>query len=128
MKHRSLIGMGVLIAFCLGSNAGSAELVKSFSGSGSSTTAEFEVQAPWILDWRVNSEYRKTMAVEIHLVDSLTGFHRGRILRTKMAGNGVRLFQQSGRFRFRVSATLSEWSLKVEELSPEEVELYTPRQ
>lgn len=128
MKHRSLFSMALLMAFCLGGNAGSAELVQRFSGSGSSTTAEFEVRAPWILDWRVNSEYRKTMAVEIHLVDSLTGFHRGRILRTKMPGNGVRLFEQSGRFRFRVSATLSEWNLKVEELSPEEVELYTPRQ
>ena len=85
------------------------------------------MQAPWILDWRVNSEYQKAMAIEVHLVDSLTGFHRGLILQTKYAGNGVRLFNQSGRFKFRVSATLADWRLKVEELTREEAELYTPR-
>lgn len=128
MKNRSVFGILSIIALSLAGNAGSAELVKQFSGSGNTTTAEFEVKAPWILDWRVNSEYRKTMAVEIHLVDSLTGFHRGRILKTKFAGNGVRMFNDSGRFRFRISATLSEWNLKVEELTSEEAELYTPRQ
>jgi len=127
MNIRSVISLLSITLICLAGNAGSAEVVKQFSGSGNSTTTEFEVKAPWILDWRVNSEYRKTMAIEIHLVDSLTGFHRGRILKTKFAGNGVRMFNESGRFRFRVSATLSEWHLKVEELTDEEAELYTPR-
>lgn len=106
--------------------AGSAELVREFSGQGFATTAEFEVEAPWILDWRVNSDYQKSMAIEIHLVDGATGFHKGLILQTKYPGNGVRLFNEGGSFRLRVSATLSRWNLKIEELSPEEAELYTP--
>ena len=104
----------------------SAELVRQFSGKGFATTAEFEVEAPWILDWRVNSDYQKSMAIEIHLVDGTTGFHKGLVLQTKYPGNGVRLFNESGRFRFRISATLSRWDLKVMELTPEEAELYTP--
>ena len=71
-----------------------ADLVREFSGDGAATTAEFEVEAPWILDWRVNSEFQRAMAIEIHLVDSLTGLHRGLILQTKYPGNGVKLFNQ----------------------------------
>ena len=108
--------------------ASSAERVAVFSGKGGTTTAEFEVQAPWILDWRVNSEYQNAMAIEVHLVDGLTGFHKGLVVETRSARNGVRLFNQSGRYRFRISATLANWNLKVEELTREEAKLYTPRQ
>jgi hypothetical protein len=104
-----------------------ADLVREFSGDGAATTAEFEVEAPWILDWRVNSEFQRAMAIEIHLVDSLTGLHRGLILQTKYPGNGVKLFNQSGRYKFRISSTLARWNLRIEELTPAEAELYTPR-
>ena len=104
-----------------------AQVVREFSGQGARTTSEFEVQAPWILDWRVNSEYQKAMAIEIHLVDGVTGFQEGLILKTKYPGNGVRMFNESGRFKLRISATLSRWNLRIEELTPEEAELYTPR-
>lgn len=107
--------------------ATAAELVREFSGKGIQTTMEFEVEAPWVLDWRVNSDYPRNMAIEIHLVDSLTGLHRGLILQTKYPGNGVKLFNVSGRYKFRVSATFSNWTLKVEQLTRAEAEGYTPR-
>ena len=91
------------------------------------TTAEFVVRAPWILDWRVNSDYQGSLAIEISLVDATTGFHSGLILQTKRPGNGVRLFNKSGKYRFRVSSSLARWSLKVEQLTRAEAELYTPR-
>lgn len=103
-----------------------ANLVTEFSGSGSATTSEFEVEAPWILDWRVNSDYQKSMGIEVLLIDGATGFQKGLVLYTKYPGNGVRMFNESGRFRFRVSATLARWNLKIEELTPAEAELYTP--
>lgn len=105
-----------------------AQVVREYSGQGAQITSEFEVQAPWILDWRVNSEFQKAMAIEVHLVDGLTGFQEGLILKTKYPGNGVRLFNESGRFRLRISATLARWNLRIEQLTPEEAELYTPRQ
>jgi len=104
----------------------SAELVQTFSGSGSTTTREFEVEAPWILDWRVNSDYQKSMAIEVHLVDGATGFQEGLVLKTRFPGNGVRLFKESGTYRLRISSTLSDYILKIEELTEEEAELYTP--
>lgn len=103
------------------------EQVVQFSGTDNATTAEFEVTAPWILDWRVNSDFQSSMAIEISLVDGDTGFQKGLILQTKRPNNGVRLFNESGKFRFRISSTLARWDLKVEELSREEAELYKPR-
>lgn len=117
----------ILAVSLLSFNAGSKELIKQFSGSGNATTDWFEVQAPWILDWRANSEFQGSMALEISLVDGNTGFHQGLLVQTKRPGDGIRLFNTSGRYRFRVSATLARWTLIVEELSREEAKLYTPR-
>lgn len=117
----------IVMALVLSLPAGSKELVRQFTGSGGTTTAEFEVQAPWILDWRVNSDFQGAMAIEISLVDGATGFHKGLLLQTKRPGNGVKLFNESGTFRFRISATFARWDLKVEELGREEAELYKPR-
>jgi hypothetical protein len=102
-------------------------LVREFSGSQSITTSEFEVKAPWILDWRINSNYRENMGLEISLVDAKTGFMIGRIFKTKYAGNGVKLFNESGRYRLRISSSFTNWSFKVSQISPSEAELYSPK-
>lgn len=124
-KKLTLLIAGLLLAL----NAGSKQLVTEFSGRGSTatTTREFEVQAPWIVDWRVNSDFQGSMAIEISLVDGPTSFHKGLVLQTKQPGNGVRLFRESGSFRFRISSTLTDWRLRIEELTREEAEQYTPR-
>lgn len=124
-KKLTLLIAGLLLAL----NAGSKQLVTEFSGRGSTatTTREFEVQAPWIVDWRVNSDFQGSMAIEISLVDGPTSFHKGLILQTKQPGTGVRLFSESGSFRFRISSTLTDWRLKIEELTREEAAQYTPR-
>ena len=102
-------------------------LVREFSGSQSTTTSEFEVKAPWILDWRINSNYRENMGLEISLVDAKTGFMVGRIFKTKYAGNGVKLFNESGRYRLRISSSFTNWNFKVSQVSQSEAELYSPK-
>jgi hypothetical protein len=116
------------VAFCAGGLSASAKtLVREFSGTGMATTAEFEVRAPWILDWLVNSDYQGSLAIEVSLVDAKTGFQSGLILQTKRPGNGVRLFNQSGKYRLRVSSTLARWQLKVEQITAAEAESYKPK-
>ena len=105
----------------------SAELVGKFSGSGSGHTTEFEVRAPWLLDWRVNSDYPQMLGIEVSLIDAKSGTHAGYVLKTKQRGNGVRLFQEDGLFLLRVDATMADWILKVEQLNRNEAEQYTPR-
>ncbi len=103
------------------------ELVKEFKGSRSTTTLEFEVQAPWIMDWRVTGDPSEVTAVDVSLFNAATGVHEGVVLRQKTPGNGVRMFDQSGRYYFRVDSTLLEWTLKVIQLTREEAKAYTPK-
>lgn len=104
------------------------ELVFEHRGSASRNTPEFEVRAPWILDWRISTEGAYESAVDITLEEAGTSIHQGRVLTTKYPGNGVRLFQQSGKFYFRVDSSFATWNLRVIELTEEEAALYTPRE
>ena len=40
--------------------------------------------------------------------------------------NGVRMFNQSGKFRFRINGSFVKWQLKVIELTRAEAEEYKP--
>ena len=121
---RCVIGTILLLASL---PALSGDLVREFRGSRSMDTAEFEVKAPWVLEWRVSSEFANALAVDVALVEAGTGVHQGNVLKTKNTGNGARLFDQPGRFYFRVSSTMAKWTLRVEQLTPEEAEGYTPK-
>ena len=105
----------------------SAQAVEVFKGTGDTTTAIFTVEAPWVLDWNLNGDYDAIVALDVTLVEAHTGRYVGRILHTKRKGNGLQLFDQAGKFQLRISSTLARWTLKVQQLEPEERELYTPR-
>lgn len=122
-----IVTAGLLALFLVAANAGAEQLVKQFTGDRNTTTDEFEVQPPWILDWRVNSDFQQSMAIEISLVDGKTGFHQGLLLQTKRPGDGVKLFRQGGSYRFRISSSLARYDLRVIELTEQEAEAYTPR-
>jgi hypothetical protein len=128
MKSNLFLSAVLLLATCPGAGLLQAsELIEEFTGERTMQTGEFEVEGPWILDWRVSGDYARDMAVDVSLVEAGTQTHQGNVLKTKTAGNGVRLFQEGGRFFFRVHSTLATWTLKVEQLTPEEAELYTPK-
>ena len=116
-----------LFTLLLAAQAQSKELVREFSGQGNTTTASFTVEAPWIIDWRLDGDYDSLVALDVTLIEARTGRHIGRVLHTKARGNGVRMFDLSGRYQLRVSGTLARWRLRVEQLTEEEAELYTPR-
>jgi len=107
--------------------ANSEELIAEYQGSGNRTTTEFTVEAPWILDWRINSDYNKMISFDLDLVDGTTGVLIGNIKSAKSLGNGVRLFNSGGKYRFRVNGSFIRWHLKIKELTPAEAALYTPK-
>lgn len=102
------------------------EVVKEFTGTRSGHTGAFEVKAPWLLEWRLNSEFPQSLAIDVSLIEADTGIHVGVVLKSRWVSNGVRLFNQSGRFQFKVDATMARWMLRVEQLTDEEAALYTP--
>lgn len=124
---KAIIRMFFLSAILLPMAAQAEELIKEFKGSRSTNTLEFEVRDPWILDWRISGDANEMTAVDVALFNAATGAHEGTVLKRKMPSNGVILFNQSGRFYFRVDATLMNWTLKVIQLTKEEAEAYTPK-
>jgi hypothetical protein len=109
-----------------------SDLVREFKGTGNTTTAAFNVQSPWILDWRLDSEYESGIALDIVLIDAATGNFIGGVKsgtrnNVTYRSNGVRLFHIGGRYKLRISSSLARWSIKIEQLTEEEAELYTPR-
>ena len=130
IKHIKRIAAGlILVVSC--TTASGERLVAELNGSGNQTTATFTVTAPWILDWRINSEYERMVSFDLDLLDGNTGVLKGSVVVRKSLGrgleDGVRLFNQGGKFRFRVNGSLVQWYLKVKQLTPAEAELYTPR-
>jgi len=126
--NRFLVNIALLITLCcFAGNALSKEMIQEFKGSGNKTTAEFEVVAPWIVDWRTQGDYPGQMAVEVSLLTA-TGDYVGKIVTTKYVDNGVRLFNESGTFVLQINSSLANWTLRVEELTRQEAETYKPKE
>jgi len=126
MKN-AIIWIFWIVAVVLPPGAQAEELIKEFKGSRSTNTLEFEVRDPWIVDWRITGDANEMTAVDVGLFNAATGVHEGSVVQRKMPSNGVVMFNQSGRFYFRVDATLLNWTLKVIQLTKEEAEAYTPK-
>ncbi|MEL7448178.1 MAG: hypothetical protein AAFN78_03160 [Pseudomonadota bacterium] len=124
---RQVATAALLSALFVGSPVHAEEEVGRWKGFKSGSTEDFKVKAPWILDWRINTDVPQAMSIEISLINAISGFRDGVVLKSKYRGNGVKLFNQDGRFRFRVDSAFTNWDLKVRQLTPEEAALYTPR-
>lgn len=116
-----------IVLYCVSPLASSKELIKEFKGSESRTTAEFEVKAPWIVDWMTTGDYPGTMAMDVHLVTSPGGAYVGKVVMTKWIDNGVKLFAEGGVYRLKVDSNLINWTLRVEQLTRKEAETYIPK-
>jgi hypothetical protein len=101
--------------------------VAEFRGTGNTTTAIFRVESPWLLDWRLDGDFDQMVGLEITLIEARQSRHVGRVLYTKRRGNGAKLFHTAGLYQLRISSTLARWTVKIEQLTPEEAEQYTPK-
>lgn len=119
--------LAVIILFLAAQPAQAKIRVAEFKGDGNTTTAIFRVESPWILDWRLDGDFDQLVGLEITLVEARNGRHVGRVLYTKRRGNGVKLFHSAGLYQLRISSTLARWTVKIDQLTREEAELYTPK-
>ena len=126
MKSTLTLATAVAVLL-LTATASSKTFVREFRGDKNTITAEFRVDGPWLLDWRLDADYEQLVALDIVLIDARTGKHMGRVLYTKYRGNGLKLFEEGGVYQLRISSTLARWRIKIEQITPEEVEQYTPR-
>ena len=54
-----------------------AETVARYEGTGDSYTAEFDAKPPWLLTWRVSSDYPDSVGFELSLVDATSRHAEG---------------------------------------------------
>ena len=125
MKRNAILVL--LLSLLLPLNAAAERLVREFSGSRTTQTAEFEVEAPWLIDWRVNSDYEESMGLAIVLLNEPSRTHAGTVMKTKYRGDGLRLMNESCRFIFKVDSVLANWTIKVILITPADTEIYTPK-
>ena len=125
--HKILIFLAMAVLLVATPPAEAKTRVAEFKGSGNTTTAIFRVESPWVLDWRLDGDYDQMMGLEITLVEARTSRHIGRVVYTKHRSNGVKLFHTAGLYQLRISSTLARWTVKIEQLTREEAELYTPK-
>ena len=119
-------GVTLLLALTV-TTVEATEIVREFTGTSATMTVPFTVQSPWIIDWRLDGDFEQLVALDVTLVEAKTGRHVGRVLHTKVKGNGVKLFRQGGTYQLRISSSLARWRIRVEQLTEEEAERYTPK-
>lgn len=126
---RRRFSAAAVIALCLAAGSVSAQDggITEFKGTTGTTTAEFEVEAPWIIDWRAFSDFPNSMFLEISLLDATTGLHKGVVKETRAVGTGVKMFSESGSYKLRIESDLVRWQVLIKELTEEEAALYTPQ-
>jgi hypothetical protein len=119
--------LAVIVLLLASQGAEAKTRVAEFKGEGNSTTAIFRVESPWILDWRLDGDFDQLVGLEITLIEARNSRHVGRVLYTKQRGNGVKLFHSAGLYQLRISSTLARWTVRIDQLTREEAELYTPK-
>ncbi len=63
IKHIKRIAAAlILVVSC--TTASGERLIAELNGSGNQTTATFIVTAPWVLDWRINSEFERMVSFD----------------------------------------------------------------
>ena len=63
--------------------AGASEVVREFRGDRDTTTSAFVVDAPWVIEWRVGSDFPQSARFELWIVDATTGFNDSRVMLDK---------------------------------------------
>lgn len=124
---RRITLLAIALTAFAASPAGAKTRVAEFTGTGNTTTAIFRVESPWILDWRLDGDFDQLVGLEITLIEARNSRHVGRVLYTKRRGNGVKLFNSAGLYQLRISSTLARWTVRIEQLTREEAEIYTPK-
>ena len=90
--------------------------IAKFSGHNSEQTVEFDVKAPWLVDFEVNSEFPDLATTVIRLEDT-SDQTIGTVAGFRGTGRGLKLFRTSGRYRLDIASETTEWRIEITEIS-----------
>ena len=89
-----------------------------FSGEGNGRTKQFSIKGPWLLDWRVESEFPDLATTTMRL-EGTSDEAGGIVAEVTGKGNGLKLFRASGTFYLSVEAQNAKWHVEVSEITEE---------
>lgn len=89
------------------------------TGSGSGRTPVVTFDGPWLAEWTTTSEQPLLASIEIRLYDADNGEYLGDVVEMKGIGNGVKLFENPGRYEFVIVGTFVNWDIRVDDVDPE---------
>ncbi len=118
MKHQIFAPIASTAALLIAASAVAQQPLAKFSGEGNGRTSDFSINGPWLLDWRVESEFPEIATTTMRLEGS-SAEAGGIIAEVTGAGNGLKLFRASGTFYVSVEAQNAKWRIEVSEISEE---------
>lgn len=111
---RNFLFLFVCLSFVGPVTATAAEQLAKFTGENSTSTPEFTVAAPWLLDWTVSSDFPQMAKIDVRLIDASTGEFVGEVIQLSGTGAGLKLFSADGKYRFEVIGTQVDWVFLIE--------------
>lgn len=103
--------------------AAAQAVVERFAGSGPGSTETFTVEGPWLLNWRVGSEFPLLAHLEVHLYEEPSGRFVGLAVNYSGVGSGQKIIAEGGQYRIVVAGRSMDWAVEVEEARREVAEL-----
>lgn len=89
------------------------------TGSGDGRPPAVTVKGPWLAEWSTTSEYPQLATIEIRLYDADNDEYLGKLAELKGTGNGVRLFESPGTYRFVIIGKFVDWDIRIYEVDAE---------
>jgi hypothetical protein len=125
VKAASGVTAAVVLGSCVALLAAVAvaQTVDRFSGRGPGGTGAFSVEGPWLLSWRVGSEFPMLAHLELHLYEEPSGRFVGLAVNHTGVGSGQKVIAEGGRYRIVVVGRSMDWAIVIEEARNEIAEL-----
>jgi len=116
MRQHSYVLIALLVAPLAAVGAEPETPIAKFSGNDNEQTAAFDVKAPWLLDYEVDSEFPDLATTTIRLEDA-TDQTIGTVAAFRGTGHGLKLFRKSGRYRLNITGETTNWRIEILEIS-----------
>jgi len=118
MKLQIFAPIASTAALLIAASAVAQTSLVEFSGEGNGRTKDFSVNGPWLLDWRVESEFPELATTTMRL-EGTSVEAGGIVAEVTGTGSGLKLFRGSGTFYVSVEAQNAKWRIEVSEISEE---------
>lgn len=118
--QRTVLSLLLLLTGLFGTASANDDEALLFTGTGSDRTPVFQTTGPWLLAWSVRSDYAHMTEFEMRLYDAETDEPVGTIAQLEGTGQGLKLFEDAGRWQIEVFSQALTWTVEIAEVGTDE--------